>query len=216
LISALLTSDPLVQGKEPNLTRRRVTRSELRHLDPVIERLTAERLLVKDNRTIEVAHEALFSAWDRYRDWITENSESIQRRDRLQAYCTEWDKHCKQDLPQTERKQKTEDYLLSVGRLAEFEEWQTRTEFKLTNLQEEFLRKSREKCNRQQREEEERQHREIDGLKKLVKAETDRKKLSIACMAQRDVAWDEAVACVARMICHSRTSGAAIGFDEGT
>jgi len=141
----------LVQGKEPNLTRRRVTRSELRHLAPVIERLTAERLLVKDNNMIEVAHEALFSAWGRYKKWITENSESIQRRDRLQADYNEWDRQRQGEPAQLKGKRPSDEFLLPPGRLAEVEEWLATTRYPIKAEQKDFIEKSKQKRDREKR-----------------------------------------------------------------
>ncbi|MGW2641219.1 nSTAND1 domain-containing NTPase [Streptomyces sp. NPDC001348] len=70
-------------------TRRPADRAELVGADPgkarddaalVLERLAGARLITLDGDTVDLAHEALISAWPRLRDWID------AERDRLRAH----------------------------------------------------------------------------------------------------------------------------------
>ncbi|MDX2827915.1 helix-turn-helix domain-containing protein [Streptomyces ipomoeae] len=68
-------------------TRRPATRAELettgrggQEVAQVLEALTRARLLTLDDPTVEIAHEALITAWPRLRGWIEED------RDRLRAH----------------------------------------------------------------------------------------------------------------------------------
>lgn len=68
-------------------TRRPAARAELEttgtgraEVAQVLEALTRARLLTLDGPTVEVAHEALITAWPRLRGWIEED------RDRLRAH----------------------------------------------------------------------------------------------------------------------------------
>lgn len=50
------------------------TREEAR---PLLRRLVKSRLLVREAGTLQVAHEALFTAWGRLRDWIDESRQAL-------------------------------------------------------------------------------------------------------------------------------------------
>ncbi len=104
-------------------TRRRVTLRELRSLpvhgvsvDTVLGAFAAHRLLTFDRHpvtrapTVEVAHEALLTRWDRLRDWIDDRREELLARRRLAEAVEEW-----------ERAGRDDGYLLTETRLARFE-----------------------------------------------------------------------------------------------
>ncbi|MFI8070928.1 helix-turn-helix domain-containing protein [Streptomyces sp. NPDC086033] len=59
-------------------TRRPVERTELGDTGPVVEALTGARLLTLDGDTVEIAHEALLTAWPRLRGWIEEDRERLR------------------------------------------------------------------------------------------------------------------------------------------
>ncbi|EPH39712.1 putative WD repeat-containing protein [Streptomyces aurantiacus JA 4570] len=60
-------------------TRRTVERAELGpHCGAVLERLVAARLLTVDGTHVDVAHEALLSAWPRLRGWIETDRERLR------------------------------------------------------------------------------------------------------------------------------------------
>ena len=135
----------LVQlGEGQEVTRRKASWDKLRAIAPptqlirVIERLTHERLIVTDQKTVEVAHEALLREWTLLKNWIEENRENIRLSRRLESDCHEW-----------QEKNQAEDYLLSAGRLAAIQEWVEKEQPRLTQLETEFLKRSVEKRDRE-------------------------------------------------------------------
>jgi basic membrane lipoprotein Med (substrate-binding protein (PBP1-ABC) superfamily)/DNA-binding SARP family transcriptional activator len=122
-------------------SRRRVPASELVTMDvdvvtmeSVIDQLGRHRFLAFDRDhgtgapTVEVAHEALLSEWDRLRGWIEEGRVDITRRAALDAALAEWN--------QSER---DSDYLLGGNRLAEYARWRAATPMRLTVAEQEYL-----------------------------------------------------------------------------
>ncbi|NOZ54790.1 MAG: SUMF1/EgtB/PvdO family nonheme iron enzyme [Gammaproteobacteria bacterium] len=79
-------------------TRRRAVRAELER-DPVsadlIKCLVGDRsharLLVAEDKYVEVAHETLFYAWQAMAEWITEFKHDLQLRDRMCFEAHQWD-----------------------------------------------------------------------------------------------------------------------------
>jgi WD40 repeat protein len=61
-------------------TRRRAHRGELDlpAMDTVLEALAAARLVVLDQDTVEIAHEALIEAWPRLHDWLYADREALR------------------------------------------------------------------------------------------------------------------------------------------
>jgi WD40 repeat protein/DNA-binding SARP family transcriptional activator len=83
-------------GDGEPLTRRRVTRGELdadedervrRVLAPLVER----RLLVVDDGTVELVHEALLERWQRLVDWLEEDVQGRLQHRHLTLAATEWE-----------------------------------------------------------------------------------------------------------------------------
>ncbi len=122
-------------------SRRRVPAEELIALDLDIVELQAvidaygdARLLTFDRDpvagapTVEVAHEALLTEWERLRKWIDAARSDIQRQLRLATAADEW--RSSADDP---------DYLLAGSRLAEFELWAQQTTLALTDAERTFL-----------------------------------------------------------------------------
>jgi WD40 repeat protein/transcriptional regulator with XRE-family HTH domain len=67
-------------------TRRPVERAELGGTGRVVEALAGARLLTLDGDTVEIAHEALLTAWPRLRGWIEEDRERLRvHRDLTEA-----------------------------------------------------------------------------------------------------------------------------------
>jgi WD40 repeat protein/energy-coupling factor transporter ATP-binding protein EcfA2 len=170
------------EGQE--VTRRRATWEELDAIadspeqrQQVIELLadSQQRLIITDENTVEVAHEALLTEWKLLRDWIEENRESLRLRRRLEADCREWQ----------ERYQKSDEALLTGARLAAISEWVEKAQLKLPALEAEFLQRSLEKRDREIQEKlvQERQLREVAETKAIaeaakVKAEKQRTRLA--------------------------------------
>lgn len=71
-------------------TRRPVERAELGDPDRVVEALTGARLLTLDGDTVEIAHEALLTAWPRLRGWIEEDRERLRVHRNLTEAAHAW------------------------------------------------------------------------------------------------------------------------------
>ncbi|MDJ0962348.1 MAG: BTAD domain-containing putative transcriptional regulator, partial [Acidimicrobiia bacterium] len=126
-------------------TRRRVRLGELqrlgidrRTLTSVLDAFGEERLLAFDRDavtrgpTVELAHEALLSEWPRFVSWIDDHREHLVLRGRLQDELTEW-----------EGADRSSDYLLSGGRLAQHEAWVDESDLALSAAETEYLGASR-------------------------------------------------------------------------
>ena len=83
---------------EQDTTRRRVTPSELELADPVESKIMQEiagvfvdaRLLVRDEDTLEVAHEALIRQWERLVNWLRDAREDLRLQKKINADATDW------------------------------------------------------------------------------------------------------------------------------
>jgi WD40 repeat protein len=105
-------------GEETQDTRRLATRVELKEANwKTVDKLASARLVVtnrgrSDQRTVEIAHEALIRNWSRLRKWIEE-----ERNFRL------WQERLRSSLRQWEANARDEDALLLGVPLAEAEYW---------------------------------------------------------------------------------------------
>ncbi len=117
----LLRLVALTEAGEP--TRRRVKRGDLAlvgvdepHIEAVLELLIRHRLVTTGRETlsgaptVEVAHEALFEEWDRFRRWIEVSREDLRQRERLSRAIAGWQEGGRDssDLLRGERLQQTE------------------------------------------------------------------------------------------------------------
>ena len=122
-------------------SRRRLTLSELTDLgtdavglSTVLTTFGRHRLLTFDHdpvtgqATAELAHEALLTEWERLAGWIDRHRAALRRRDALLSAVDEW-----------ELSDRDVDYLLTGGRLAEFEEWSREGSLSLTTRERDFL-----------------------------------------------------------------------------
>lgn len=98
---------------------------------PLVARLVAARLLVADVRTVEVAHEALFESWQRYREWLDQAREMLRMRREIQRDAASW-----------EEAGRSEEFLWRGARLARARELVTAGDLALSGRDEEFLRAS--------------------------------------------------------------------------
>ncbi|MDX8029122.1 BTAD domain-containing putative transcriptional regulator [Lentzea sp. BCCO 10_0856] len=77
-------------------TRRPIRRAELdgiaapRVIDGVLDRLVTERLIVLDDDTVEIAHEALIRAWPRLQRWLSDDRSTLLVHRRLTAAAHTW------------------------------------------------------------------------------------------------------------------------------
>jgi WD40 repeat protein/DNA-binding SARP family transcriptional activator len=127
-------------------TRRRIPLTELHEigieaetLQRVLDDYGSHRLITFDRDpetrapTVEVAHEALLSRWDRLRSWIDERRDDLVLHRRLAAAVREW--HDSEWSPA---------YLFSGGRLDHYETFAEETDIALTDPERSFLVASRE------------------------------------------------------------------------
>lgn len=142
--------------------RRRVPLSELTALDldpvalsEVLERFGRHRLLSFDrdvasgHAIVEVAHEALLWEWERLAAWIEQYRADLGKHDTFLAAVGEW-----------EASGRNEDYLLTGGRLAEYEAWSRRSTLRLTAGERAFLEAGLERRRVQETEESSRRDQE--------------------------------------------------------
>ena len=92
------------------------------------------RLLVRDRDalsgalTLEVAHEALLSEWERLRRWIDDGRDDLRQHAAYTLAVDDW-----------LTAGRDPDYLLTGGRLEQFEHWRATTTMRLTASEREFL-----------------------------------------------------------------------------
>jgi len=91
-------------GEGTEDTRRRVPLAELGATDEsgaeattVLERLTDARLLVVDDGSAEIAHEALIREWPRLRGWLSEDRDQLLVRRQLTSAARSWDEAGRDD-----------------------------------------------------------------------------------------------------------------------
>ncbi|WP_375494538.1 caspase family protein [uncultured Nostoc sp.] len=170
----------LVQlGEAGEVTRRRASWERLevvadspQQLQRVVGLLAGsqQRLIITDQNTVEVAHEALLSEWKLLNSWITENLENIRLSRSLEEDCQEW----------LQRFNKSDDALLTGANLAVISEWVNKTQPRLTPLESEFLHKSLERRDRQNQAELEQAKKLQQQAEAKAKAESQRTRFAIA------------------------------------
>ena len=143
-------------------TRRRVARSELDALqverdaiDTVADTFGHHRLLTFDREpstrepTVEIAHEALLSAWKRLRTWIDEAREDLRQERGLARAAAEW-----------RGSDGDESFLVRGARLEQLETWAAGTDLAIGRSERAYLKESVDQRDREREEEEERRDRE--------------------------------------------------------
>jgi WD40 repeat protein len=151
-------------------TGRRAPREELytegvsrSAVDAVIDALANEqaRLVVADERTVEVTHEALIRYWPTLRGWLEEDREALRLHRRLTESAGEW-----------RDRQRDALYLYRAGRLQDAEEWASEHASALNALEREFLDASTALRSRERKERERQRRLEVEMAQRL--AETER------------------------------------------
>ncbi|MEH2406830.1 nSTAND1 domain-containing NTPase [Nostoc sp.] len=170
----------LVQlGETGEVTRRRASWDRLevvadspQQLQRVVGLLAGsqQRLIITDQNTVEVAHEALLSEWKLLNTWIAENLENIRLSRSLEEDCQEW----------LQRFNKLDEALLAGAKLAVISEWANKTQPRLTPLESEFLHKSLERRDRQIQAELEQAKKLQQQAEAKAKAESQRTRFAIA------------------------------------
>lgn len=143
-------------------TRRRVARSELDALevdqeaiDIVVDTFGRHRLLTFDREpstrepTVEIAHEALLSAWGRLRAWIDVAREDLRQDRGLARAAAEW--RASDGDP---------SFLMRGARLDQLETWAATTDLAIGRPERAYLKASVEQRDREREEEERRRERE--------------------------------------------------------
>lgn len=144
-------------------TRRRTHQTELLDIssdvdgmNDVISTYASYRLLSLDHDpvtrtpTVEVAHEAILSQWERLRNWINESREEIKMQQQLSRMADEW-----------EVAEKDVSYLARGLRLEQFEAWIEQSALALTENERQFLQSSIAERSQQKTREDARKDREI-------------------------------------------------------
>jgi WD40 repeat protein/DNA-binding SARP family transcriptional activator len=193
----LVSVDPAAQD-----TRRRVRRRELRQLeldaealDEILTRYGEHRLLSFDREpltrtpTVEVAHEAILTQWDRLRTWIEERREDLLLHRRLAEAVEEW-----QDA------ERDPAFLPREGRLAQFETWARATDLALTAGEREFLAEARTAADEAARRRARRRRGILAGFAMLAAAAS---LLAVFALILRGRAKDDARIATARQLAAS-------------
>lgn len=120
-------------------TRRRADRGELDlpDVDTVLQLLAVQRLVVLDENTVEIAHEALIDAWPRLHGWLHTDRETLRLHRQLTDATTFWHRH-----------DRDPGALYRGVRLAA---WDGRTDDSLNALERVFLAESRAQQARERR-----------------------------------------------------------------
>jgi WD40 repeat protein len=131
-------------------TRRRVRRTELERariatdaLDTALTEYGRHRLLTFDRDpasrtpTVEVAHEALLTDWERFARWVDEARDDLLARRRVESATNDWIASGGDD-----------SFLYSGGRLELAEAWAAESRFDLGDDERRFLAASRERVDR--------------------------------------------------------------------
>lgn len=154
-------------GEGVSDTRRRANRLELyptgtdpAQVDAVIQALSGPnaRLIVADEDTIEVAHEALIQGWNALRGWLDEDREALRTHRGLTEAANEWGRD------------RDESYLYRGARLAEIEEWAATHGSKMNTAEAEFLAASIELHHEQITAEKKRNQDELRIARQLLNA----------------------------------------------
>jgi WD40 repeat protein/DNA-binding SARP family transcriptional activator len=150
-------------GEGTQDTRRRVVRSELdaievkqEAIDGVLEAFGRHRFLTFDRDpatrepTVEIAHEALLSAWGRLRTWIDEAREDLRQERRLARASAEW-----------RASDHDPSFLMRGARLEQVAQWEATTDLAMGQHERAYLKASLDQREMEQAEEEERRRREV-------------------------------------------------------
>ncbi|MEH1903431.1 MAG: hypothetical protein V7L04_18970 [Nostoc sp.] len=165
-------------GEAGEVTRRRASWERLEVVADSSEQLqrvvgllagSQQRLIITDQNTVEVAHEALLSEWKLLNTWIAENLENIRLSRSLEEDCQEW----------VQRFNKSDEALLTGAKLAVISEWVNKTQPRLTPLESEFLHKSLERRDRQNQAELEQAKKLQREAEAKAKAESQRTRFAI-------------------------------------
>jgi WD40 repeat protein/DNA-binding SARP family transcriptional activator/class 3 adenylate cyclase len=152
-------------------TRRRVARSELDALDVereaidiVVDTFGRHRLLTFDRDpstrepSVEIAHEALLSAWGRLRTWIDDAREDLRQERGLSRAAAEW-----------RGSDGDKSFLMRGARLEQLETWAANTELAIGRPERAYLKASVDRRDQERDEEGRRRAREAEFERRSVR-----------------------------------------------
>ena len=111
--------------------------------------LTFDREPSTREPTVEIAHEALLSAWERLRTWIDDAREDLRQERSLAREAAEW------------RGSGGDPSFLRGARLEQLESWAATTDLAIGRPERAYLKASVDQHDRKQEEEERRREREV-------------------------------------------------------
>ncbi|MEI2609108.1 MAG: cytochrome D1 domain-containing protein [Candidatus Promineifilaceae bacterium] len=157
-------------GEGTEDTRRRVARERLtgqaERMSLVTEVLTIladARLVMTDEASAEVAHEALIRQWATLHQWLDEGRDTLRLQRRLENAAQEWDDE-----------EREESYLYRGGQLAQIQEWLNQGNPDLQALEREFVQASVARQERAAAEQETQRQRELETAQRLAQEATAR------------------------------------------
>ena len=157
-------------GEGTQDTRRRAALGELSpnpdeaaNVQAVLKLLADERLVTTDEKTAEVAHEALIREWPTLRGWLNEDREGLRLHRQLAHDANEW-----------ARLNRDEGALYRGARLAQAAEWVEKHDHEMSALERKFVATSLELAEREVAEREAQQRRELEAAQKLAEIEKRR------------------------------------------
>jgi len=146
-------------------TRRRIRRSALPgDGDAVVDAFAAHRLLSFDRDpdtrepTVEIAHEALLTAWERLRSWIDGARDDLRTRAALSASAAEW-----------ESSGRDESFLVRGNRLDHLSDWSERATVELSPADRTYLAASLDRRTSEREAEDARAGRELALQRRSVR-----------------------------------------------
>lgn len=129
----------------------------------VLEGLVRTRLVTADERTVQIAHEALIREWPRLREWLDADRAGERLRRGVQSAAREWDEHGRDA-----------SYLFQGARLASAQEWITASPRNLDERSSTFLEVATISAERETKEKEVARQRELTQVRALVEEQAAR------------------------------------------
>jgi WD40 repeat protein/transcriptional regulator with XRE-family HTH domain len=171
-------------GEGTEDTRRRATLGEMvrqpaeaAQLRAVLNTLAEARLIILNDDSAEVAHEALIREWQRLHEWLSQDRHGLLLHRHLTNAAHEW-----------ERSNRDPSELYRGARLAQMQEWATTHPDRLNLLEQAFLTVSVEQEQRAVLEREAQRRRELEAAQKLAateKARAEEQILSVKRLSKR-------------------------------
>jgi energy-coupling factor transporter ATP-binding protein EcfA2 len=151
-------------GEGTEDTRRRVARARLNNqleraglVTEVLTILADARLVMTDEDSAEVAHEALIRKWTTLHGWQDESRDDLRLQRRLEADAREW-----------AALDRDESYMYRGGQLGQVQEWLAQETSDLHALEKEFVDASVARQERIAAEREAQQQRELETARRLA------------------------------------------------